>query len=186
MIEILVVIIIIGILATLGSLSFMPSLEKSRDGRRKADLANITKALEAYNTDHGSYPTSDSGLIVACGDGTVTCEWGQPFTDEKGTVYMARLPEDPHRFEYFYLFDPTVGGYALLARMENEMDPVRAMTAGTPALPGVYTDDDPPVNLDVTACGGDGCSYVQFGPAARPILPIVADDGETGTVPMPP
>lgn len=180
MIEILVVVVIIGILATIGTLSFMPSLEKSRDGRRKADLANLSKALEAYHTDHGSYPTSLNGTIGICGQtGNSACNWGEAFVDNKGTVYMASLPSDPGKFEYSYLADTEGNWYALLARFENENDPVRATTSD--GRRGVYTLNTP--ELTNTACGGSGCSYVQYGPTERPGLVVVPEESdETGGV----
>ncbi len=171
LIEFLVVVVIIGILATLGTLSFIPSMEKSRDGRRKADLANISKALEAYHTDHGSYPDSSEWKILSCGqDGQQMCQWGEAFTDIKGTAYMTSLPKDPGKFSYSYLVDVDEDWYVLLAKLENDNDPSRART--DKGERGIYTLASPKLNN--LACGGDGCSYVQYGPANHPELVIEA------------
>lgn len=125
MIEILVVIAIIGILSTLGIRSFISSQMKGRDAKRKADLANIAKPLEAYLNDHDHYPLSDAGLIIACGsEGSDGCVWGDEFVDENNTNYMVQLPEDPSEGKiYFYNTDAIGEQWALYALLENELDP---------------------------------------------------------------
>lgn len=58
LIELLIVITIIGILATFVVVSFTSAQQKTRDARRKADLDAIKKALELFQTDTigGKYP----------------------------------------------------------------------------------------------------------------------------------
>lgn len=177
LIEFLIVTVLLGIVGVMGVMAFMPSMEKARDGKRKADLSNIAKVLEAYHTDYGRYPASDNGTIKACGASQSTgCAWGAAMVDDKGTVYMAKLPDDPKAFAYHYLADADGTWYVLLARLENELDPARVMTTavpGTPAQPGVYTLTTPA--LVNTACGGEGCIYVHYGPTERPDLVVVPD-----------
>jgi len=66
LIEIMVVITILGVLIAMVSGSFMASQKKSRDLRRKSDLAQISKALEFYSNDNGRYPAASGGLIEGC------------------------------------------------------------------------------------------------------------------------
>ncbi len=110
--EILIVMVIIGILATLGFGSFMSSQQKGRDARRKSDLSQVSRALEAYYNDKGSYPLSTGdGKIIGCGPATLKaeCDWGdafsEPVTGYNDTVYMVQLPTDPRSpsQNYFYL-----------------------------------------------------------------------------------
>jgi general secretion pathway protein G len=119
LIEILVVMVIIGILATIGMGSFQSSQMKARDASRKNDLVQVGKALEIYYNDHGSYPVGTGGEIIGC-NGTA-CTWGETFIDEKGTVYMVELPADPKgNYEYYYESDGSY--FQLYARLENDRD----------------------------------------------------------------
>jgi general secretion pathway protein G len=61
-IEILVVVTIIGVLASIGIVSYQSVNEKSRDNKRKADIESIRSALEMYRADNGNYPVSLSSL----------------------------------------------------------------------------------------------------------------------------
>lgn len=59
-IEILVVATIIGVLATIGAVSYQSANIKSRDGKRQADLEQIRAALEMYRADNSTYPATGS------------------------------------------------------------------------------------------------------------------------------
>jgi len=58
LIELLVVVAIMGLLATLAMFAFSSSRGKARDAKRKADIAQIQKALDMYFQDNGTYPAS--------------------------------------------------------------------------------------------------------------------------------
>lgn len=135
LVEVLVVMIIIGILATLGLGSFQSSQQKARDSRRKSELNQITKALEVYFNDKGQYPVSSGdNKIQGCGDGTVTCDWGTIFEDDNNTVYMVELPNDPRSTQsYYYDSDGTV--FRIYALLENGLDPAIATYSATDCGP---------------------------------------------------
>ena len=63
-IEILVVATIISVLASIGMVSYRSANQKSRDGKRKADIEQIRAALEMYRADdvNGYYPANLSSL----------------------------------------------------------------------------------------------------------------------------
>jgi general secretion pathway protein G len=137
LVELLIVIVILGILATIGLSTFASSQQKSRDAKRKTNLAQVAEALELYYNDKGQYPGSDgSGQMNGCGENaTGTCTWGSSaFSNTTtGTVYMIKLPEDPASNTYFYIAS-AVGTspnkkYQLYARLENENDPSLITTA---------------------------------------------------------
>lgn len=111
LIEILVVITILAVLATVGINSYRVSQIKSRDIARKADLAQIQRALEMYFNDKNLYPVAP-------------LPWGDSLTDPShpATVYMEKVPKDPvGNPEYCYV---TVGtSYRLYAKLENSQDP---------------------------------------------------------------
>lgn len=58
-IELLIVIAIIGILATLVLTNFRGAQAKGRDTVRQNDLNSMYQKLEEYYNDQGSYPTDD-------------------------------------------------------------------------------------------------------------------------------
>ena len=58
LIELLIVIIILGVLAALITGNFFTSLKKGRDAKRKADLEQVSRALEMYYEDKKAYPDS--------------------------------------------------------------------------------------------------------------------------------
>lgn len=57
LVELLVVIVVIGILAGITIVSYNGVQSRSRDARRKTDIANIAKAMEIYYGDNARYPT---------------------------------------------------------------------------------------------------------------------------------
>jgi len=150
LIEIIVVMTIIGILAALGMGNFVSSQVKSRDARRKADLRQISTALETYYNDFGAYPASLNGQIMGCGsDGAQACTWGDTFSVTSGggdTVYMVTLPVEKNNQQYFYTSALT--SYQLYARLENLQDgDIPVDGSGNPE---VYVGTD---------CGSDACNY---------------------------
>jgi len=72
LIELLVVIAIIGILVTVGTVSYQRASKLSRDTRRKTDLEQIRQALETYRSEIGTYPTTAQGTGVLQSGGYIT------------------------------------------------------------------------------------------------------------------
>jgi type II secretion system protein G len=144
--ELLVVIVLLGVLATLGLSSFMSSQTKSRDTKRKGDLKSISNALEIYYNDKGRYPNdAGDGRIMGCGAGDVLeCPWGGQFVDANGTQYMAILSKDPSKGKrYFYDVAGGNQSYQMYARLENTLDnDVQKDASDNPyAYSGLYCDD---------------------------------------------
>jgi type II secretion system protein G len=131
LVELLVVIAILGVLATIGLVTFSSSQMRGRDTERKSDLKQIASALEIYYNDYGNYPESGAnGLIMACPSlpaPAVACSWDSTaqFTDGK-TVYLKTVPKDPSSgLTYFYVAlddDGANQGFRLFAYLENSQD----------------------------------------------------------------
>lgn len=126
LVELLIVIAIIGILTSIGLVSFNSSQIKSRDAKRKTHLAQVADSLELYYNDKGKYPASNAGgQIMGCGAGATTvCTWGETaFSNTTtGTIYMTKLPTDPSANTYFYKSSGNNKMYQLYARLENTQD----------------------------------------------------------------
>jgi type II secretion system protein G len=66
MIELLVVVAIIGVLASILMVGYETTRQNSRDTRRASDITQIQRALELYATDNGGlYPSNPTGTQVA-------------------------------------------------------------------------------------------------------------------------
>ncbi len=90
LIEILLVILIIGIVLAIATVSFMNAQQKGRDGARKADLKALQQALEVFYAANKKYPSSSTGKLL-CPGSTTPMEWGTPFRCGS-TTYMEKLP----------------------------------------------------------------------------------------------
>ena len=92
-IELLVVIVIIGILATLVTVTVISARDKALDAKRVADIRQMQNALERYLNDVGHYPP-DYGLDT---DREVF-RIGQPLVHIHGsdvTTYLDKIPSNP-------------------------------------------------------------------------------------------
>jgi len=83
------------------------SLNRARDSRARAQIAELQEALRRYYLDNGSYPTTDQGLEALVGDYIK----GRPSEIDPGMVFP-RLPPprsgpllDPWRRPYSYESD---------------------------------------------------------------------------------
>ncbi len=134
--ELLIVVAIMLVLATVGFSNFIFSLKKSHDAQRKSDLSTIARGLEAFANDWGDYPDSNvSGQIEACdynNAGLDFCDSGDimaaffPPTAAAGNralvTYLAKIPYDPVSGQT-YFYERTSTGYNLYAALENTADP---------------------------------------------------------------
>lgn len=66
LVELMIVITVIAILATIAVVSFSRVQKQARDTKRKGDLRALATALQAYFTEKNTYPGSDiAGLSTA-------------------------------------------------------------------------------------------------------------------------
>ena len=111
LVEILVVVTIMSLLASIAAVSYSQFVRQSRDARRKTDIEQIRAAIELYRNFNSEYPASlDFG-----GTGTVA-------DPNPGTaVYMSKIPNDPKSPSYTYFYSrPTTTDYNLCAYVEGE------------------------------------------------------------------
>src|SRR3546814_12393923 len=60
--ELMVVIVIIGLLATIVAVNVLPATGKARTEKAKADIATLEQALDQYRLDNITYPNANEGL----------------------------------------------------------------------------------------------------------------------------
>jgi type II secretion system protein G len=100
LIEIIIVISIIGLIATIGMSSYSILNKNARDARRKADLEQVRSALELYRSNNGTYPTTNSAWY-----GTCTAGWATVTSDYVPNLvadgYIQKLPQDPRNGQSF-------------------------------------------------------------------------------------
>ncbi len=99
LIEIMVVVVILGILASLIVPKIMSRPEQARIVKAKQDIRAIETALELYKLDNGFYPSTDQGLQAL-----VTQPSSSPVpTNWKEGGYLREVPMDPWNRPYQYL-----------------------------------------------------------------------------------
>ena len=99
LVELMVVIVIIGLLATIVAINVLPSGDKARVTRAKADIATIEGALDMYKLQNGAYPTTAQGLAaLVTAPGGANAATYQPGGYLKG----GKVPSDPWGRPYSY------------------------------------------------------------------------------------
>ena len=99
LVELMVVIVIIGLLATIVAINVLPSGDKARVVRAKADISTIEGGLDMYKLQNGAYPTTAQGLaaLVRAPTGASAATY-QPGGYLKG----GKVPNDPWGRPYLY------------------------------------------------------------------------------------
>jgi general secretion pathway protein G len=101
LLELLVVIVIIGMLASYVGPKYFSQIGKSEVTSAKAQLESLSKAIETFRLDVGRYPSMDEGL----GALMVKPEGAKGWT---GPYLKKDVPQDPWGHPYQYRF-PGVG-----------------------------------------------------------------------------
>src|SRR3546814_7222635 len=71
LVELMVVIVIIGLLATVVVINVLPAQDTARVKKAEADIALLEQAAEMYRLSKLNYPTSGEGLQALVGEGFV-------------------------------------------------------------------------------------------------------------------
>ena len=99
LIEIMVVVVILGILASVVVPRIMDNPDKARMVKAKSDVQAIKGALDLYKLDNFNYPSTDQGLQAL-----VSKPGGSPEAKNwKQGGYLDALPKDPWGNDYQYL-----------------------------------------------------------------------------------
>ena len=107
LLEIIVVVVIIGILATLIAPQIIGRVDEARVTAAKQDIRTLGTALDFYKMDNFSYPTTEQGLqaLVQKPDDPSVRNWRAG-----GYLKATTVPKDPWGNEYRYLRPGSKGG----------------------------------------------------------------------------
>lgn len=138
LVEIIIVMTIMAILASVVASSFVNSLRRSRDARRQSDLEKVRGALQIYHTDFDFYfiPVNagiDDFIEVA--------------TELDTQDYMNSIPADPKTGTWDYFYSSATGDtYQLCAFLEGPVVTSECAITGTPS------------------CNSNNCNYCTCNP----------------------
>jgi general secretion pathway protein G len=103
LVELMVVIVIIGLLATVVAINVLPSQDRAMVGKARADISVLEQAIETYRLDNLTFPNDLQSLVAAPAGLT------RPERYREGG-YVRRLPEDPWGNPYQYRRPSAHGG----------------------------------------------------------------------------
>ena len=115
-VELLIIIVVIAILATISIVAYSGIQARARDNVRKTDLSNIAKAVELYRADNGVLPPNQQGWCTNIYSTTY------PQFLNAISPYIPNVPHDPlyanTRQDYFYKQNSATG-YTLASELEQ-------------------------------------------------------------------
>lgn len=147
----LIVIVVIGILASLAVISVKNVRDRAKDIRRVSDIKQLRTALELYNEQNGRYPDN----LVDLKDG--------------GTVFMNRIPDNPDSGVYGP-DDSCTGGTYVYSHHGNTFEISYCLAGKVSEIPAgwcIATPDtmcSPPPPPSPFGSGEDGDVVVGAGP----------------------
>ena len=121
LLEILIVIAVFGLLATMAAISLSSARARMRDAQRISDVNVLRSALRQYWLDKASYPTSKSVQLHAPGTNTdaLTSNGFVAAKDAQPPVYLDSVPTGPNVNEY-YRYKGSANGFSI--RFQTESD----------------------------------------------------------------
>lgn len=111
LIEIMVVVVILGILATIVVPKLLDRPEQARRTKAEVQIQNISQALGMYKLDNGFFPTTEQGLKAL----VEKPESGRIPNDYRDGGYLEKVPQDPWGHPYVYLCPGTHGDFDLIS-----------------------------------------------------------------------
>lgn len=105
LVELMVVVFIMGLLATLIIVNVAPVGERSRISKARSDIASLESALEQYSLDLYTYPSAADGLAALSKPPA-----GADFSLYREGGYIRRVQMDPWGNPYQYQIPGTRSG----------------------------------------------------------------------------
>jgi len=95
LVELMIVVVILGLLATMVMPKIMNRPEQARRMKARIDIRNIESALALFKTDTGRYPTTSEGLEALVSDPGIK--------GYSSDAYLDKTPTDPWGNTYVYI-----------------------------------------------------------------------------------
>ncbi|HNY76692.1 MAG: type II secretion system major pseudopilin GspG [Sedimentisphaerales bacterium] len=95
LIELMIVVVILGLLATIIMPKILGRPEQARRVKAKADIRSIQSALALFKTDTGRFPTTSEGLEALVNDPGIK--------GYNSDGYLDAVPVDPWGNKYIYI-----------------------------------------------------------------------------------
>jgi len=95
LIELMIVVVILGLLATIIMPRILNRPEQARRMKAKIDIRNIESALALFKTDTGRFPTTSEGLEALVSDPGIK--------NYNRDCYLDKVPVDPWGNRYIYI-----------------------------------------------------------------------------------
>ena len=108
LLELLVVMVIIGLLASYVGPKYFAQIGKSEVKTAKAQIDSLGKALDQYRLDTGHYPSTENGLAALNAAPANESKWNGPYLQKK-------VPSDPWDHAYLYKMPGEHGYYDLIS-----------------------------------------------------------------------
>ena len=108
LVELMVVVVIIGVLATIVTVSVNDYLVKGKQSAARAEIAQISNALQLFFIEHDRYPSNEEGLTVL----------RQKTPDHPGGILQGDL-RDPWGYEYVYVYPGVHGVFDIVSYGAN-------------------------------------------------------------------
>lgn len=105
LLEILVVMVILGLLATLGSVQLINYLGRARADTARLQIQELTTAIDLFRIDVGRVPSTSEGLLVLLEPPVGIHSWRGPYIrkrsaliDPWGRAYLYKAPGDNREY----------------------------------------------------------------------------------------
>lgn len=103
LVELIVVMVIIGLLASLVAIRTRSYLIASKQNAARAEIALIVKALETFYADQSRYPTNEEGIAILTSA-----------TPSFPDGFLTKVPKDPWKHAYEYVSPGERGPYEVI------------------------------------------------------------------------
>jgi general secretion pathway protein G len=107
LIELLVVLVILGLLASVVAPQVMKHVGKAKSDSARLQIEDLGSALDLYYLEVGDYPTTEQGLLALIQSPENVDNWNGPYLKKK------KLPLDPWKQDYQYKSPGENGAYDL-------------------------------------------------------------------------
>lgn len=111
LVELMVVVVILGVLATIVSISVNDYLVKGKQNAARAEIAQISNALQLFYTEADRYPDNEEGLALL----------KKPSATNPNGILQGDL-KDPWGSEYVYVYPGLHGAFDLCSYGANRQE----------------------------------------------------------------